>query len=60
MIMQTLDLKRPNSEKRNPVLRFDIKRILNGWRLDDGIMNNYMMNTLKPIFHELIIICPYY
>ena len=37
-----LDLKRPNSEKRNPVLRFDIKRILNGWRLDDGIMNNYI------------------
>ena len=36
------DLKRPSFQKRNPVLRFDIKRILNGWRLDDAVINNYI------------------
>lgn len=36
------NLKRPNLQKRNPVLRFDIKRILNGWCLNDAIINNYI------------------
>ena len=37
-----LDLKRPSLQKRNDVQRIDIKKILNGWRLDDRIINNYI------------------